>query len=51
MRGINKSVCLFSLIFLLVITIVALDIPKAYAGGGINYKVTVNNPTDKKFKV
>jgi hypothetical protein len=35
----------------MVITIVSLDVPKVYAGGGINYKVTVNNPTDKKFKV
>ena len=52
MKRIFKSGCMLMLVFLFVLTVGNWSHQdKAYAGGGINYKVTVQNPTDLQCKV
>ncbi len=49
-RKINTTCLLIVVIFVLIV-LGSLDTRMTYAGGGINYQVTVNNPTDKKCRV
>ena len=51
MGKIIKAICILIVAFFIVVTTGSMDNKKTYAGGGINYKVTVSNPTDKKCRV
>ena len=51
MKRVLKASCLLLMVSFAVIVTLSMDNQKAQAGGGINYKVTVNNPTDQKFRV
>jgi hypothetical protein len=47
MKRILKAICLLVMVSFVLMATGAMDHQKAQAGGGINYKVTVSNPTDK----
>ena len=46
-----KTACVLTVLFFVLIITGLIIGRNAYAGGGINWKVTVHNPTDYKIKV
>lgn len=51
MERIIKASCILMVVFFVVITVGSMANQDTYAAGGINYTVTVQNPTDSKCKV